>query len=115
MSRPIGASLGNIRLPIRYALEVPNLGRRNRREVMPVKTKRIEIEGPNGTATIRREGGEIVVESQANGSQATWRTGGRDQDGQWHVACGLQRLLDGCHGTKTDIAEYALVLEQVGD
>ena len=66
-----------------------------------MKTTRIDIEGPLGSATIRRDG-EAVPVGEAFQLEADARETGLN--GQ--VARTLQAYLDGHRGTAGDVAEY---------
>ena len=85
-----------------------------------MKTTRIDIEGPNGTATITRDGrcieinGHRLVKAIETKDGRTslvtepfvvhadaWETFANDQ-----AARTLQQHLDGCRGTNGDVAEY---------
>lgn len=94
-----------------------------------MKTTRIEIEGPNGTATIRREDQRIVI----TGTRVTKVIDRRDGKGvpvgeafqlvgradnhsaNVGVARMLQKYLDGYRGTGGDVAEYLRVIQTFAD
>jgi len=89
-----------------------------------MKTTRINIEGPMGRASVRRDGRDIII----TGTRVTKVVERRDGHGvpvgeafrlvgraDLHgnnvlAAEQLQRYLDGCRGTGTDVAAYLRVL-----
>ncbi len=94
-----------------------------------MKTMRIDIEGPMGTATIRRENRRIII----TGTRVTRVVERRDGEGvpigeafeleadaretalNRQVARTLQCYLDGCRGTNGDVAEYRRVISTFED
>ena len=94
-----------------------------------MRTTRIDIEGPLGTATIRRDGRRIVI----TGTRVTRVIERRDGEGvpvgeafeieadaretalNGQVARTLQAYLDGHPGTAGDVAEYRRVIETFED
>jgi len=94
-----------------------------------MKTTRIDIEGPLGTATIRRDGRRIVI----TGTRVTKVVERRDGEGVpvgeafrligWAnsrqandgVAKVVQEYLDGHRGTEGDVAAYRRVIEAFED
>ena len=94
-----------------------------------MKTTRIDIEGPNGTATITREDRRIAI----TGTRVTrvverrdgtgvpigeaFRLVGRadNHDANVAVARMLQKYLDGRRGTAGDVAEYVRAIEVFED
>ena len=85
-----------------------------------MKTTRIDIEGPNGTATITRQDCRIIIaglriarvverrDGKAVPIGEAFRLFGRpdNHDANVAVARMLQKYLDGCRGTAGDVAEY---------
>jgi hypothetical protein len=94
-----------------------------------MKTTRIDIEGPVGTATIRRDGRQIII----SGTRVTKVIERRDGKGvpiseafqleadaretalNGQVARTLQVYLDGCQGTAGDIAAYRQIIATFED
>ena len=94
-----------------------------------MKMTRIDIEGPNGTATLTRAGRAIFIEGEravraveGRGGQTcivketfhlnvdAWTPGN-----QLGAAINLQGKLDGYAGTAGDIAAYSRVIELLAD
>jgi len=85
-----------------------------------MKTTRIDIEGPLGTATIRRDGWRIVItgtrvtkvierksgEGVPVGEAFQLEADARETGLNGQVARTLQAYLDGHRGTAGDVAEY---------
>ena len=94
-----------------------------------MRIARIDIEGPLGTATIRRDGRRIVITGtrvtrvleRKNGEgvpvgEAFRLVGQADNpDANAVVARMLQKYLDGQRGAAGDIAEYRRVIEALED
>jgi hypothetical protein len=94
-----------------------------------MKTTRIEIEGPNGTATLHREDRRIVITGTRLTRVVERRDGqgvpvgeafelvGRADNHQANVVVArmLQKYLDGHRGTEGDVAEYLRVIETFAD
>ncbi|MBM4020414.1 MAG: hypothetical protein FJ288_19195 [Planctomycetes bacterium] len=94
-----------------------------------MRTTRIEIEGPNGTATITRDGrcihitGERLVKAieTAGGKACLVKKPFRLLAGAWgqnenhNVARDLQQHLDGYVGTMGDVAAYRRVIDMLAD
>jgi hypothetical protein len=94
-----------------------------------MKTTRIDVEGPNGEATITRDGQDIRIEGrrlvkaietkadktclQHEGFQLI--ADARDHEHQMKVARILQSTLDGYRGTNGDVADYARVIQMLAD
>jgi len=94
-----------------------------------MKIMRIDIEGPMGTATIRRENRRIII----TGTRVTRVVERRDGEGvpigeafeleadametvlNGQVARTLQCYLDGYRGTNGDVAEYRRVISTFED
>ena len=94
-----------------------------------MRTTRIEIEGPNGTATIGREDRRILI----TGTRVTRVVERRDGEGvpvaeafqlvgradnhdaNVVVARMLQKYLDGHRGTEGDVADYLRVIQAFAD
>jgi len=93
-----------------------------------MKTTRIEIEGPLGTASIHREGRWIII----SGSRVTKVIEKRNGEGMpvsetfelktdsnidwiWQTARKLQEYLDGYRGANGDVREYQRVIETFAD
>jgi len=94
-----------------------------------MKTTRIDIEGPNGTAIIRREDRRILItgtrltrvierrDGQGVPVGETFELVGRADNHQANVVVArmLQKYLDGHRGTEGDVAEYLRVVETFAD
>ena len=94
-----------------------------------MKTTRIDIEGPVGTATIRRDGRRIVItgtrvtkvierrngEGVPVGEAFQLEADAREPGLNGQVARTLQVYLDGHRGTAGDVAEYRRVIETFED
>ena len=94
-----------------------------------MKTTRIEIEGPNGTAVLRREDRRIVITGTRLTRVVERRDGegvpvgeafqlvGRADNHQANVVVArmLQKYLDGHRGTSGDIADYLRVIQTFAD
>ncbi len=94
-----------------------------------MKTTRIDIEGPVGTATIRRDGQRIVItgtrvikvierksgEGVPVGEAFQLEADAREPGLNGQIAQTLQVYLDGHRGTAGDIAEYRRVIETFED
>ena len=94
-----------------------------------MKTTRIEIEGPSGTAAIRREDRRIVITGTRLTKVVERRDGqgvpvgeafhlvGRADNHQANVVVArlLQKYLDGHRGTEGNGAEYLRVIETFAD
>jgi RNase P/RNase MRP subunit p29 len=94
-----------------------------------MKVTRIDIEGPNGTATITRDGWEIRVDGRRlvkaveakDGRTALVSEGfqllgdARDTEANGKVARILQTTLDGYRGTKGDVADYLRAIRNFED
>ncbi len=92
-----------------------------------MKTTRIDIEGENGRATLRRDGRMIVIEGQrlkkaidtGNGRTClvseSFRLLADIRPTNWTVAVDLQRNLDGYAGTSSMIHDYLRVIETLAD
>ena len=94
-----------------------------------MKTTRIDVEGPNGTATVRRDGRRVLI----TGTRATRVVERRDGRGvllqepfELHcdardaataeeVARALHTALEGRRGTAGDVADYQRVIQAFGD
>jgi len=75
-----------------------------------MKTTRIDIEGPLGSATIRRDGEGVPV-----GEAFQLEADARDTALNAQVARTLQVYLDGHRGTGLDIDAYRRVIETFED
>jgi len=94
-----------------------------------MKTTRIDIEGPVGTATIRRDGRRIVItgtrvtkvierrngEGVPVGEAFQLEADAREPGLNGQVARTLQVYLDGHRGTAGDVAEYRRAIETFED
>ncbi len=94
-----------------------------------MKTTRIDIEGPVGTATIRRDGRRIVItgtrvtkvierksgEGVPVGEAFQLEADARETGLNGQVARTLQCYLDGHRGTAGDVAHYRRVIETFED
>jgi hypothetical protein len=94
-----------------------------------MKITRIDIEGPNGTATITREGRDIRIDGRylvkaveaKDGRTALVSEGfqllgdARNAEYNRTVAGLLQATLDGYRGTNGDVADYLRVIETFAD
>jgi hypothetical protein len=94
-----------------------------------MKTTRIDIEGPLGSATIRRDGRRIVITGTRLARVVERRDGqgvpvgeafeliGRADNHRANVVVArmLQKYLDGHRGTEGDVAEYLRVIETFAD
>ena len=94
-----------------------------------MKTTRIEIEGPNGTAVLRREDRRIVIAGTRLTRVVERRDGegvpvgeafqlvGRadNHDANVVVARMLQKYLDGHRGTAGDVADYLRAIQNFAD
>jgi hypothetical protein len=94
-----------------------------------MKITRIDIEGPNGTATITREGRDIRIDGRRLVKAIEARDGrialvseglqllgdARDAETNAKVARILQATLDGYRGTNGDVADYLRVIQNFED
>ena len=94
-----------------------------------MKTTRIDIEGPNGTVTIRRKDRRIVITGTRVTRVVERRNGegvpvgeafqlvGRADNVHANVVVArmLQKYLDGHRGTDGDVAEYLRVIQTFAD
>ena len=94
-----------------------------------MRTTRIEIEGPNGTAVLRREDRRIIITGTRMTRVIERRDGqgvpvgeafeliGRADNHQANVVVArmLQKYLDGQRGTEGDVAEYLRVIDLLAD
>ena len=94
-----------------------------------MKTTRIDIEGPNGNATIARSDmtieiigrrGTRVIETRDGRSclgyrRFRWAVNAGNYDEIDEIARRLQRALDGYEGTNGDVADYRRVLAAFED
>jgi len=94
-----------------------------------MKITRIDIEGPNGTATITRDGRDIRIDGRRlvkaveakDGRTALVSEGfqlvgdARDAEANAQVARILQATLDGYRGTNGDVADYLRVIQSFED
>jgi len=94
-----------------------------------MKTTRIDVEGPNGEATLTRDGQDIRIEGRRlvkaiearDGRTAVVTEGfqllgnARDPEMNDKVARILQATLDGYRGTAGDVADYARVIQMLAD
>lgn len=83
-----------------------------------MKTTRICIEGPKGTAVIARrpDSENIVIEvTIAHRDITTLRANASDNEGLWSLAQRVQHMLDGYRGAGGDVREYFRVLEILSD
>ena len=85
-----------------------------------MRTTRIDIEGPNGTATIERVGPSIQIDGSQLTKAIDTKKGGTclvsrlfrlnadatDIDGNGRIAAELQHRLDGYIGTNGDVDSY---------
>jgi hypothetical protein len=94
-----------------------------------MKVTRIDIEGPNGTATLTRDGTDIRIDGrrlvravEAKDGRTAFVSEGlqllgdaRDADANAKVARILQATLDGYRGTNGDVADYLRVIQNFED
>jgi len=78
-----------------------------------MRVTEVTIEGARGRATLSREGAEIVVASMR--LDHVMRCGARDLGMQGVLARTLQSALDGFDGTAGDVADYARIIDLLGD
>ena len=88
-----------------------------------MRATRIEVEGREGRAVLRREPGEVVAQVITHrgvrevrapaGHDAKPRGGAAQQ--RWDMARAVQGLLDGFRSTNTDINEYRGIIEMLAD
>jgi len=95
-----------------------------------MKTTRMTVEGPRGEATLSRVESRIHIEAKYPArfiqsakrdvpvfETAIWEvaTISHDQELLERTARRLQEMLDGCHGTNGDVAEYLRAIETFAD
>jgi hypothetical protein len=94
-----------------------------------MKTTRIDVEGPNGEATITRDGQHIRIDGRRLVKAIETKAGktalvteafqllgdARDHEVNQRIARILQATLDGYRGTNGDVADYARVIQMLAD
>ena len=94
-----------------------------------MKVTRMEVEGANGKAALKREGGDVQIDGTRLLGAFETRDGrtclqhevfqliadARDHEYQMKVARILQSTLDGYRGTNGDVADYARLIEMLSD
>lgn len=81
-----------------------------------MRTTKIEIEGPEGRATVGREGKLIHIHVYRDPRAAdAWVCHARDPEDQEDAARRLHRALEGYDGTRGDLMEYLRVIRTFAD